>query len=146
MATNSTGPWATGTFSPNSTGTVTQYNHPMFVSQRLTGNFTSQFEMNSLPSHKYETLPIRSGHLPGYQGHVPGGVGAIAQRKPAAAMHTMTHLATSGSLPKGSPQTDMSLVDLRPEQRSMAKVYMYAEGAKTSFLKFPTPKTFDHRN
>mgnify|MGYP001807734554 CR=1 FL=1 len=47
MATNSTGPWATGTFSPNSTGTVTQYNHPMFVSQRLTGNFTSQFEMVS---------------------------------------------------------------------------------------------------
>ncbi|GLC51790.1 hypothetical protein PLESTB_000548800 [Pleodorina starrii] len=127
------------------TGTVTQYKQPAFVSQRLTGAFCSQFEMNNLPSHKYETLPIKQGHLPGYAGHVPGGVGTIAQRKAQAAFHTTNHMATASSLPKGSPQTDMALVDLRPEQRSMAKVYMYAEDAKSEFLKFPTPKTFDHR-
>ncbi|KXZ41526.1 hypothetical protein GPECTOR_414g263 [Gonium pectorale] len=49
----------------NATGTVTQYSQPAFVATRLTGPFTSQFEMNNLPSHKYETLPIKQGHLPG---------------------------------------------------------------------------------
>ncbi|EFJ40870.1 hypothetical protein VOLCADRAFT_107932 [Volvox carteri f. nagariensis] len=127
------------------TGTITQYIQPSFVKERLTGNHCSQFEMNNLPSHKYETLPIKHGHLPGYMGHVPGGMGAIAQRKAQSALHTQNHLATSSSLPRGGPQTDMALVDLRPEQRSLAKVYMYAEGAKTDFLKFPTPQTFDHR-
>ncbi|GFR46188.1 hypothetical protein Agub_g7717 [Astrephomene gubernaculifera] len=127
------------------TGTITQYKQPEFVSQRLTGAFCSQFEMNNLPSHKYETLPIKQGHLPGYMGHIPGAGSAIAQRRAQAALHTHTHLATSVTLPKDSPLTDMALVDLRPEQRSMAKVYMYAEDAKSEFLKFPTPKTFDHR-
>ncbi|GIL82355.1 hypothetical protein Vretimale_11823 [Volvox reticuliferus] len=127
------------------TGTITQYKQPDFVKERFTGNHCSQFEMNNLPSQKYETLPLKHGHLPGYMGHVPGANGSIAQRKAQSALHTQNHLATASLLPKESPQTDMSLVDLRPEQRSMAKVYMYAEDAKSDFLKFPTPKTFDHR-
>ncbi|PNH06668.1 hypothetical protein TSOC_006931 [Tetrabaena socialis] len=129
------------------TGTITHYPQPEFVAQRVTGAFCGQFEMNNLPSHQYETLPIKSGHLPGYAGHVPGAMGAIAQRKPQAAMHTLNHMATDATLPKGSirPQTDMSLVDLRPEQRSLAKVYMYAEDARSDFLKFPSKATFDHR-
>lgn len=39
----------------------------------------------------------------------------------------------------------LSLVDLRPEQRALHKNYMYAEEAKSMFLRFPTKKTFDHR-
>ncbi|KAG2487659.1 hypothetical protein HYH03_013796 [Edaphochlamys debaryana] len=127
------------------TGTLTQYANPPFVTTRLTGSFCSSFDQNNLICHKYETLPIKAGHLPGYMGHVPGGIGAYAQRKPQAALHTLNHMATASSLPRNSPQTDMSLVDLRPEQRAMAKVHMYAEGVKSDFLKFPTPKTFDHR-
>ncbi|GLC35048.1 hypothetical protein PLESTM_000273700 [Pleodorina starrii] len=87
------------------TGTVTQYKQPAFVSQRLTGAFCSQFEMNNLPSHKYETLPIKQGHLPGYAGHVPGGVGTIAQRKAQAAFHTVT--LSARQVPK--PQAPVTL-------------------------------------
>lgn len=111
----------------------------------LAATFTNEFKMNNLISKEYETLPLQAGRIPGYAGNTPGGgTDVVGQRRAAASLHTIQladKLAASGGT-----WADMNLVDLRPEQRSYNKHYMYAENIKTStFLKFPSDKQFDHR-
>lgn len=75
--------------------------------------------------------------------HVPAGADVIGQRRAQATLHNQElkpiMTATSGQW------QDMQLVDLRPEQRSYNKNYMYAENSYSWFLRFPNKKTFDHR-
>ena len=71
-------------------GKATQHLQPTWATATLTGNYTSQFVQNSLPSREYETLPIGKGHMPGYTGHMPGSRDAYAQRKPQASLHTVS--------------------------------------------------------
>ncbi|KAL6760757.1 hypothetical protein V8C86DRAFT_2547926 [Haematococcus lacustris] len=116
---------------------------PTTLTTTLNANHTPDFKMNSLISREYETVPLGAGHLPGCTVHVPGSGDVIGQRRAQASLHNVELRpllrATNGQW------TDMQLVDLRPQERSYNKQYIYAENTPSRFLQFPTAKTFDHR-
>jgi len=107
-----------------------------------TGAYTQTFVQNNLPSSQYETIPLGKGVIPNYTGHTPGTYNVVGQRAAAASLHSRNYQATA---PRTPVWTDISLVDLRPEQRSLNKVYMYSEFCPSNFMKFPDEKSLDHR-
>jgi len=119
------------------------YAAPHNTTTTLNGCHVAEFKMNSLISREYETIPLNAGHIPGCTVCVPSGAEVIGQRKAAATLHNKELQSLVGA--SGGSWADMQLVDLRPQERSYNKNYIYAENVPSPFLRFPTAKTFDHR-
>mmetsp|Transcript_14465 Transcript_14465/g.39179 ORF Transcript_14465/g.39179 Transcript_14465/m.39179 type:complete len:138 (+) Transcript_14465:227-640(+) len=125
----------------SSLGTGAPYAAPTTCTTTLNANNTPEFKMNNLISREYETTPLQAGHIPGCTVHVPAGTSVVGQRRAQATLHN-AELRPLIASTNGQWQ-DMQLVDLRPQERSYNKNYIYAENAPSNFLKFP--KVTDHR-
>jgi hypothetical protein len=124
------------------------------INLRRNGCHTDKFQMNSLISKEYETLPIEGdagARMPGYTGHVPGAkfASVYGQRKAAATKHEAELRPLINAT--GGAWQDMQMMDLQPQMRSYNKEYIYAEnlpakyGTPSSFLMFASDNQFDHR-